>query len=205
MARKAGSREGKTSKSGKVGSTHKAAKGFGGKTDFGVESSRSLGEYSKRKGREAKFRPAGSHLEDPRQERGSTQARRESGVGKSNAGPGANSAGDVDPDVVGVGGGAGLAQGGPDQNVSDAESTTGGSEEFASGPPARGENMGRRGRGRGRAGAGKIARVKGSFVDRSGTDEGTVGTGGSVTNGRGMGEEVTGPGLEQRRRRRRVP
>ncbi|HEX8523393.1 MAG TPA: hypothetical protein VF669_14155 [Tepidisphaeraceae bacterium] len=162
MARTGGTKNKKIS--GKVGSSPKSAKRFGGKTDFGVPADSSKTEYSRRKSREIKFRPGGSHEADPRQDRGSTQASRVSGVGKSNAGPGGASAGDIDTDVVGVDG-RGLAQGGPDTNVSGPEWTTGGSEEFASGGPAKGENQSKRGR----VGAGKKVRG-GTTVDRSGGD-----------------------------------
>jgi hypothetical protein len=134
----------------KVGSNPKAAKRFARDNDFGVPESRALTDQAKRVSREAKFQPAASHHRDPRQERGSTQSARASGVGKSNAGPGGASAGDIDTDIVGVGAGEGLSQSGPDADVSPAESSTGGSEEFASGPPAKGENQnGRRHRRRG--------------------------------------------------------
>jgi len=137
VARKANRSSGKAA----VGSNRRAAKKFGGKTDFGIAQKPSLREYSRRKSRETKFQPAASHQRDTRQERGSVQSARVSGVGKSNAGPGGSSGGDLDPDVIGVGTGRGLAQSGPDQNVSGPESTTGGSEEFASGPAARGTSQ----------------------------------------------------------------
>jgi hypothetical protein len=140
--KKATSKRGSKAPRDKVGSSPKSAKTFGGKTDFGVEQKPRLAEFSKRKSREAKFTPAGSHTADPRQEIGATQAARVSGVGKANAGPGGASGGDIDPDVVGVGDGRALAQSGPDEKVWGPEWTTGGSEEMASGPPAKGENQG---------------------------------------------------------------
>jgi hypothetical protein len=74
----------------------------------------------------------------------------------------------VDTDVTGVGFG-GVAASGPDDvdRLGEAE-TTGGSEEFASGPPARGENQGGR---RGRVGGSK--QVRGTTHDRSGDDTAT--------------------------------
>ena len=69
---------------------------------------------------------------------------REAGVGGREAGPGSFSGGDADPDVTGVGsGGRGLAQAGPDQNIGAAE-TDGSSDQFASGPRARGRNQRKR-------------------------------------------------------------
>jgi hypothetical protein len=142
MARNGGS---KSSSRGKVGSTRKAATKFGGKTDFGVPESRAKTEYARRKGREAQFNPTTSHPSDARQEIGAIQQARVSGVGKSNAGPGGSSSGDIDPDIVGVGSGQGLAQSGPDPSgVSGPQWSSGTSDEFASGPPARGENQSRR-------------------------------------------------------------
>jgi len=126
----------------KVGSSPRAARKTGGKTDFGVPASRSKSEFAHRKSREAMFNPTTSHPSDPRQEIGATQQARVSGVGKSNAGPGGASAGDIDPDVIGVGSGSGLAQSPADPNaVSDPEWSDGSSKEFASGPPARGKNQ----------------------------------------------------------------
>ena len=113
----------KASKKRAVGSDRGTAKKFGGKTDFGVPSKRSLSEYSKRISRETKFQPAASHRSDPRQERGSVQTNRVSGVGKSNAGPGGASGGDLDPDVVGVGTGRGLAQTAPQKRARSRRST----------------------------------------------------------------------------------
>ena len=153
----------KASGKGKVGSRSRAARKFGGKTDFGVPASRSNTEYSRRKSREAKFNPTTSHPSDPRQEIGATQQVRVSGVGQSNAGPGGASSGDVDPDIVGVGTGSGIGQAPADpSSVAGPEWTDGSSNEFASGPPARGENQ----TGKGRAGG--SMRVRGSTVDRTG-------------------------------------
>ena len=165
---------------GKVGSAARAAKRFGGKSDFGVSESRANTEYARRKGREAKFTPTGSHPIDPRQEIGATQQARVSGVGKSNAGPGGASSGDLDPDIIGVGGAGGLAQAPADPSrVADPEWSDGSSDEFASGPHARGENQGASG------GAGGDKRVSGSTVDRSGGDE-------STTEGYSLGRDNPG-------------
>jgi hypothetical protein len=65
---------------------------------------------------------------------------RDAGVGARDSGPGSGSGGDIDPDIVGVGFDAtGLAAAGPDDpnSLGEAESD-GTSNEFASGPPARG-------------------------------------------------------------------
>jgi hypothetical protein len=94
---------------------------------------------------------------------------REAGVGGQEAGPGSYSGGDIDPTTTGVGFGGVAASGPDDPNRLGKAETTGGSEEFASGPPARGENQGRR---RGRAGGSKQIRG-GTTHDRSGDDSAT--------------------------------
>ena len=80
----------------------------------------------------------------PRNPRGTVSGDRVSGVGAPDSGPGSASGGDIDTDIIGVGTGSGLAQSGPDRlgDIGAAE-TDGSSDEFASGPPARGENQGR--------------------------------------------------------------
>lgn len=98
-----------------VGSSKKASRKFGGKTDFGIPASRSKSEFARRKSREAKFQPSSSKPSDPRRPKGSLQQSRTSGVGKSDAGPGGSSGGDVDTDIVGLDG-RGLAQSGPDRD-----------------------------------------------------------------------------------------
>ena len=129
----------------KVGSSRNAARKTGGKTDFGIPAARSTSEFARRKSRATKFNPTTSQPTDPRQDLGATQQSRVSSVGKPAAGPGASSAGDIDTDVIGVGSGAGLAQSPPDPSgVSDAQWSDGSSNEFASGPPARGENQPRK-------------------------------------------------------------
>lgn len=165
-----------------------------GAADFGVPAKRANTEYARRKGREAKFRPAGSHTTDARQDIGTTQQVRDSGVGGRDAGPGGRSSGDIDTDIVGIGG-SGLAQGGPDENVSEAESTTGSSDEFASGGRAKGENTLPKGK------VGGSKRVRGSTNDRSGDDRETAQReSGGV---RGSADEDAKPEVQEQRRRAR--
>jgi len=57
-------------------------------------------------------------------------------------------------------------------NTLGAAESTGGSEKFASGPPARGENQGRNRRGR----SGSRGKQTGDFVDHSGGDASTTET-----------------------------
>jgi hypothetical protein len=103
------------------------------------------------------------------------------GVGSYVAGPGSGSGGDVDPDVIGIDDGTGLAQDGLDDEdeIGEAE-TSGGSEEFASGPPAEGRNQ----LPRGTHGGG--GRPRGDTVDHSGEDVSTVQRG-SAAAPSGMG------------------
>jgi hypothetical protein len=124
------------------------------KGDFGIPARKR--DVALAASEETKNRPGGKRRQDPRQPRTGVDSR-QSGVGKRDAGPGSDSGGDLDADVVGITGAA-LAQSGPDEeaNIGAAE-TSGGSEEFASGPPARGQNQ-----PRGR----QI--VRGDVVDREG-------------------------------------
>jgi hypothetical protein len=140
----------------KVGGSAKAAKSFGGKADFGVgNSNRPAQRAASRTSRERSTQRRNPRDLPPR----AGVESREAGVGGQESGPGSYSGGDVDPSVIGVGTGSGVAASGPDDesNIGAAE-TTGGSEEFASGPPAAGRNQGR----------GAEQRIQGSTVDRSG-------------------------------------
>jgi hypothetical protein len=96
----------------KVGASRSAAKKFAGKRDFGVQPNDA--SAIRQASEEAKHRPAGDHREDDRQPRSGVDSR-EAGVGMRDAGPGSDSGGDVDSDIIGIGGGPGLAQSGPDQ------------------------------------------------------------------------------------------
>ena len=80
---------------------------------------------------------------EPRTARGNVVGNRESGVGAPDSGPGSSSGGDLDTDIIGVGTGSGLAQSGPEplRDIGLAE-TDGSNDDFASGPPAKGENQG---------------------------------------------------------------
>ena len=69
---------------------------------------------------------------------------RDAGVGAPDDGPGSHSGGDVSMDYTGVGTGGGVAESGAGGHTTGPATSTGGSEEFASGPPARGDNQARR-------------------------------------------------------------
>ena len=98
---------------------------------------------------------------------------REAGVGGHEAGPGSYSGGDLDPSVTGVGFGTVAASGPDDVNRLGEAETTGRSDEFASGPPARGLGQGGgQGGRRDRAGGATQQQVRGTH-DRSGDDSAT--------------------------------
>ena len=103
--------------------------------DFGIPSLEA-NEQSRRGG----GRRVGASEDPGTHGRSQGPGQRVSGVGGRAAGPGSSSGGDIDPDIVGVGtGGSGLAQSAPGAVTTGPASSTGGSEEFASGPPARGK------------------------------------------------------------------
>jgi hypothetical protein len=143
----------------RIGKSGKTAKG-----DFGVpaDDTRNANRVSE----QTKHR--GGSVEPPRE--GDLQPRagvesREAGVGGREAGAGSSSGGDLDPDITGVGSaGDGLAEGGPDDanSIGQAE-TSADRDDFASGPPARGDNQPATGRPK--------ARTRGSSTnDRTGGD-----------------------------------
>jgi len=190
----------------KVGSSRGAARKTGGKTDFGIPAARSNTDYARRESRQTKFNPTTSHPNDPRQDLGATQQARVSGVGKPAAGPGGSSGGDIDSDVIGVGSGAGLAQSAPDpSSVSEAQWSDGSSNEFASGPPARGENQSNSRSGRAPRAS---STPRGSTIDRSGSDESTTGRDNPGASGlqqdRPEADQVAAEKRRPRRGRRRT-
>ena len=71
--------------------------------DFGIPARKT--KLAAAAAEETKFRPAGSHLEDPRQPRSGVDSRT-AGVGMRDAGPASDSGGDVDSDIIGLGAGA---------------------------------------------------------------------------------------------------
>ncbi|HSI35240.1 MAG: hypothetical protein ACAI43_06635 [Phycisphaerae bacterium] len=116
-----------------VGSDPDAAKSFGGKNDFGARVDHTV---------ERNYVSANTKASDPGHAQpyaGDGDGGRTAGAGGNATGVGASSGGDIDTDVVGIGG-AGLAQSAPDpQRPPGPEDSDGSSREFASGPPARGE------------------------------------------------------------------
>jgi hypothetical protein len=119
----------------KVGSDDKAAAHFGERNDFGIPATKAQpGQQTVIDG-SLDDRPLGTRMPpaDP-------DGRRDVGVGAPNSGPGSFSGGDLDPDIVGVGTGTGVAASperhtdGPDIIESASDMT----KDF--GPPAKGEN-----------------------------------------------------------------
>jgi hypothetical protein len=136
----------------KPGSSPDDARAVGGEGDFGAradQENRIDREYASRNTRNSD--PGVAH---PRSSVGGV---RDAGVGGNEVGPGANSGGDVDTDIIGVGtGGTGIAQSGTTGRPPGPDDSDGTSREFASGPPAQGEKG---------PNAGK---VKGTTMDRTG-------------------------------------
>jgi hypothetical protein len=115
------------------GSSVEDAKKLGGKGDFGVpESNVAERTYTSRNTKRSDPGAA-----PPRAGSGES---RESGVGGNNSGAGSSSGGDLDPDIVGVGTGGGVAASGEIHEPSGPDDATGTSRDFASGPPARGSH-----------------------------------------------------------------
>ncbi len=141
---------------GKVGSNPRAATQFAERTDFGIPEQDAI-QPDTRAATANRTR-----LDVP--PRSGEDGDRTSGVGGSEAGPGSSSGGDLDPEFVGLDGKGGLAQSVPTRVTGGPASSTGTSAEFASGPPARGDNP-RRDR----------ENIQGSTVDRGGGDESTSG------------------------------
>ncbi len=141
----------KEQQSKKVGGSKEAARKFGGKHDFGIPAEEATAENDFPHGR-AKGPQKGTGPT-----RSGAQGRRTSGVGAPLGPAGSGSGGDLDPDIVGVGGTGGVAREGPDR-TRGADITTGGSQTFASGPPAQGKNEGAPGH------HGGSVRVKGTTV-----------------------------------------
>jgi hypothetical protein len=81
---------------------------------------------------------AGLKVEHRAARSGSSDVPRDAGVGAPNDGPGSHSGGDVSNDFTGVGTAGGVAESGAGGHTRGPGLSTGSSDEFASGPPARG-------------------------------------------------------------------
>jgi len=116
---------------GKVGSDPAAARALGGRGDFGLPPDSPPADERVKERATGGAPLSSSH----------NTTDRTVGVGaKEGGGPGAGSGGDLDPDYIGVGTGGGIAAR-PTRGVTEGPASSGGgSDEFASGGPARGEN-----------------------------------------------------------------
>lgn len=156
----------------KPGSEADQAKNVAGKGDFGVPESSGPGgerEYTSENTR--------------RSDRGVTQpmdwehdGRRDHGAGAPDSGPGSQSGGDVDNDLIGFGTGGGVSASGPDlrPGADDTEGESG-SAAFASKAPKhhQGDAVVEPAKGRNQTGIGKVGgnkRVSGSTVQGGGDD-----------------------------------
>jgi hypothetical protein len=131
MASQEKSRQDKT----RPGSNPEDARKVGGAGDFGV---------SEKDVNERQYTSANTKASDPgaAQPHAGAQGGRTSGVGGNASGPGSSSGGDVDTDIVGVGtGGSTISASGVTHRPPGPDDSDGSSGEFASGPPAKGENQ----------------------------------------------------------------
>src|SRR5215210_1597889 len=123
---------------GKVGSDPEAAKNFANEGDFGIPAEDAAPDMTV-EDRDYPGRPAGSI-----RTRSGASGKRTVGVGSTEGPDGKGSGGDIDTDIIGLdGSGGGVASDGEIGNVEGPDNTDGSSNEFASGPPAKGENQGR--------------------------------------------------------------
>jgi hypothetical protein len=125
-------------KKSKVGSDPKAAENFAEKQDFGIPSEDAAPDMTV-EDRDYPGRPAGS-----KKTRSGASGRRTVGVGSTEGPDGKGSGGEVNTDIIGLdGSGGGVASDGEIGNTTGPDNTDGSSNEFASGPPAKGEHRGR--------------------------------------------------------------
>lgn len=121
----------------KVGSDESAAENFAEKHDFGIPSEDAAPDMTI-EDRDFPGRPAGS-----KKTRSGASGKRTIGVGSTEGPDGKGSGGEVDSDIIGVGSGGGVSSDGEINSPPGPDDSDGSSNEFASGPPAKGENRGR--------------------------------------------------------------
>jgi hypothetical protein len=164
-----GSAQTKSLSNWKPGSEAGSAAQIAGSGDFGVP------ETPTKTSLDRDYTSANTKASD----RGAAQPRssemegnRVAGAGAAYSGPGSASGGDVDPDVIGIGDGIGIATSGNVYEPRGPDDTDGSSDAFASGGKAKGENSPKR-----------IPRFKGSVVSASTDDQTNTGQGAdSATN-----------------------
>jgi hypothetical protein len=156
----------------KPGSDAASAKDVGGEGDFGVPEGAGPSRERDYVSQNTKRSDPGNAMPNASEFDG----RRTAGAGGKWAGDGSGSGGDLDPDVIGVGTGGGIAESGPDDRVG-ADDSDGTSREMASGGPAQGRNQS----GVHRVGGNK--QVRGSVVQDPDISQTATGQGaGAVTN-----------------------
>jgi hypothetical protein len=122
----------------KVGSDPNAAGNFAEKHDFGIPSEDAAPDMTV-EDRDYPGRPAGS-----KRTRSGASGKRTVGVGSTEGPDGKGSGGEVDTDLIGLdGSGGGVASDGVIGKPPGPDDSDGSSNEFASGPPAKGENRAR--------------------------------------------------------------
>ena len=99
---------------------------MGGKGDFGVPES-NVAERTYTSTNTKRSDPGGAPP------RAGSDGSRTSGVGGTRSGPGSSSGGDLDPDIIGLGTGGGVAASGKIHEKTGPDSATGTSDDFASG------------------------------------------------------------------------
>src|SRR5436189_2234735 len=125
-------------KSGKVGSDPDAAENFAEKHDFGIPPEDAAPDMTV-EDRDYPGRPAGS-----KRTRSGASGKRTIGVGSTEGPDGKGSGGEVDTDLIGLDRtGGGVASDGVVGKPPGPDDSDGSSNEFASGPPAKGEHRGR--------------------------------------------------------------
>jgi hypothetical protein len=167
-----------TSKGGKVGSDRAADREIGGKLDFGIPAKDAIAPL-----------PDGGREKGPGQGTGPMRSGargvRDSGVGHAPGKPGTGSGGDLDPDIIGLDHRGGVSASPASGRTKGPDITEGGSDAFASGPPAEGRNEAHIPKH-----GGPTELVRGSTVDRSGGDATTTGQGGGADSAGGTEDQV---------------
>src|SRR5437879_11345707 len=124
-------------KKSKVGSDPNAAQHFAEKHDFGIPSEDAAPDMTV-EDRDFPGRPAGN-----KKTRSGASGKRTIGVGSTEGPDGKRSGGEVDTDILGLDGKGGIASDGELGNTEGPDNSDGSSNEFASGPPAKGEHRAR--------------------------------------------------------------
>jgi hypothetical protein len=145
---------------GKVGSDADAARHFGGNSDFGMTTQEAI-DTAREEGIED--RPAGSAPGYS-----GAQSIRTTGVGSAGGNAGQDSGGDLDPDVIGFGNGAGLSAKPVLGHTDGRDDASEESNLVASKKPNRRQSKVKPGT------HGASPNAQGDYVDHSGTDSSTI-------------------------------